>query len=400
MPGRRRRRVSAALVRGRRAWIAALVPLGSGGRSSARSGCLGRPARRPSRGWSGGSRRSSARLRAESRRRRSGSAARSLDALGEFAAGAGHELNNPLAVIVGRAQLLLARAKDPEVVRSLRIILNQAQRAHRILRDLMFVARPPAPRPRPCRPAEVLGSILGEFERECAARGVRLVSDLDVSPRRPGPIPTACGISPRSCSAMHSRPRRPEAGSRSARAGDGELIWSFSDTGKGIGAGEAAHLSTRSSAGDRPAAGWALDCPAPPGSWSRRAASSAGPPAQAMRPSFRSICPLTPPPSRGIPARPAGPRRQPSRQRPAENLGTRCPHDHRVGQVVALDAEEGHVERLTVIPVMPFQAGMPTAPGTDLGPAIKPSRSPRAAAYRADRVRIRRGFRLSRLISR
>ena len=30
-----------------------------------------------------------------------------LEALAEFAAGAGHEINNPLAVISGRAQLLL-----------------------------------------------------------------------------------------------------------------------------------------------------------------------------------------------------------------------------------------------------------------------------------------------------
>ena len=51
-----------------------------------------------------------------------------LDALAEFAAGAGHELNNPLAVIVGRAQLLLGRTQDPETSRSLRIILSQAQR--------------------------------------------------------------------------------------------------------------------------------------------------------------------------------------------------------------------------------------------------------------------------------
>src|SRR5262249_20675650 len=63
-----------------------------------------------------------------------------LEALGEFAAGAGHELNNPLAVIVGRAQLLLARENNPQAVRSLRAILTQAQRAHRILRDLMYVA--------------------------------------------------------------------------------------------------------------------------------------------------------------------------------------------------------------------------------------------------------------------
>ncbi len=43
-----------------------------------------------------------------------------LDALAEFAAGAGHELNNPLAVIVGRAQLLLGKADDPDMTRSLR----------------------------------------------------------------------------------------------------------------------------------------------------------------------------------------------------------------------------------------------------------------------------------------
>ena len=36
-----------------------------------------------------------------------------LDALAEFAAGAGHELNNPLAVIVGRASCCSARRTIP-----------------------------------------------------------------------------------------------------------------------------------------------------------------------------------------------------------------------------------------------------------------------------------------------
>ncbi len=52
-----------------------------------------------------------------------------LSALAEFAAGAGHEINNPLAVVVGRAQLLLTRSDDPETTRSLQIILDQALRA-------------------------------------------------------------------------------------------------------------------------------------------------------------------------------------------------------------------------------------------------------------------------------
>src|SRR5262249_54436414 len=102
-----------------------------------------------------------------------------LEALGEFAAGAGHELNNPLAVGVGPAPCRLARSPDPEVARSLRIILSHARRAHRIPRDLMFVAPPPAPRARQCRPSELLGSILREFDRECSEQGVRLVRDLD-----------------------------------------------------------------------------------------------------------------------------------------------------------------------------------------------------------------------------
>jgi signal transduction histidine kinase len=106
---------------------------------------------------------------------------RKLDALSEFAGGAGHELNNPLAVIFGRAQLLLARTKDSETIRSLRIILNQAGRAHRILRDLMFVARAPSPRRRVCRPSEVLAACLRDFQAECTERGVRLFTEVEDS---------------------------------------------------------------------------------------------------------------------------------------------------------------------------------------------------------------------------
>ncbi len=102
-----------------------------------------------------------------------------LEALAEFAAGAGHELNNPLAVIVGRAQLLLGQTDAPETARALKIILAQAQRAHQILRDLMFVARPAEPRPRLCRPAEILGACLDEFQDEGEARGVHLVGEFE-----------------------------------------------------------------------------------------------------------------------------------------------------------------------------------------------------------------------------
>jgi signal transduction histidine kinase len=107
---------------------------------------------------------------------------RRLDALAEFAAGAAHELNNPLAVMLGRAQLLLGRvASDPESARSLRAIMAQAQRAHRMLRDLMFVARPPAPRLRPVVVPDFLRTQLDDLRALAAARQVTLTVSLPPS---------------------------------------------------------------------------------------------------------------------------------------------------------------------------------------------------------------------------
>lgn len=103
-----------------------------------------------------------------------------LASLAEFAAGAAHELNNPLAVVVGRAQLLLARGPDEETARYLRAILGQAQRAHRILRDLMGVARPTEPRWRPCQPAEIVRGLLRDHRAELEARSLKLESSLEL----------------------------------------------------------------------------------------------------------------------------------------------------------------------------------------------------------------------------
>ncbi len=68
--------------------------------------------------------------------------AHKLLSLAELAAGAGHEINNPLAVISGQAQYLLSHETDPERRKALHVIVNQAQRIHQILIGLMQFARP------------------------------------------------------------------------------------------------------------------------------------------------------------------------------------------------------------------------------------------------------------------
>jgi signal transduction histidine kinase len=176
--------------------------------------------------------------REESTRRRA-----MLEALAEFAAGAGHELNNPLAVILGRAQLLLARQDDPEAVRSLRAIIAQAQRAHRILRDLMYVARPPEPRPRPCQPEEIVRACLRDLQDEADARGIRIVSEA----REPGPKVWVDPDPLRQLADILGRnalEATPSGGSIQFTTGgdDRSLRWAVHDSGRGIGASEGQHL--------------------------------------------------------------------------------------------------------------------------------------------------------------
>lgn len=68
-----------------------------------------------------------------------------FDACAETAAGIGHELNNPLAIIAGHAQTLLKNETSEEKRRRLAAILEQTTRAYEMIVDLRTFARPPRP---------------------------------------------------------------------------------------------------------------------------------------------------------------------------------------------------------------------------------------------------------------
>ncbi|MDR0705331.1 MAG: HAMP domain-containing histidine kinase [Planctomycetaceae bacterium] len=68
-----------------------------------------------------------------------------IDALAEFAAGAGHEINNPLAIIGGHAQLLLREIENLEHRRHLAVITAQVKRAYEMIADVRYFTRPPKP---------------------------------------------------------------------------------------------------------------------------------------------------------------------------------------------------------------------------------------------------------------
>jgi len=74
-------------------------------------------------------------------------AANSLAGLVEMAAGAAHELNNPLSVISGRAQILAESETDAEKKQMLEQIQRNSRQLAGLIDDLMSFAEPQQPRP-------------------------------------------------------------------------------------------------------------------------------------------------------------------------------------------------------------------------------------------------------------
>jgi PAS domain S-box-containing protein len=64
-----------------------------------------------------------------------------MQAVGQLVSGVAHELNNPLAAILGFSEILLQDCKDEETRESLNIIFGQAQRSRAIVRDLLSFVR-------------------------------------------------------------------------------------------------------------------------------------------------------------------------------------------------------------------------------------------------------------------
>jgi signal transduction histidine kinase/HD-like signal output (HDOD) protein len=73
------------------------------------------------------------------------SEAQSMARLGEMAAGAAHEMNNPLTVISGRAQLLATQVRDDQDRTAARAIADAAQQLSDLITSLRLVAAPPTP---------------------------------------------------------------------------------------------------------------------------------------------------------------------------------------------------------------------------------------------------------------
>jgi signal transduction histidine kinase len=186
-----------------------------------------------------------------------------LAALAEFAAGAGHEINNPLAVISGQAQYLMKRLEvfdgpteeidnpaayvanlKDQLGPSLLKIVGQAQRIHGILTDLMQFARPPAPKAQAIRVRDLVEEVAAELQGLANEKNVRLICAAPSEPTAiqgdPGQVRTALSALVRN--AIEAALPGGWAGVRLDQADTKQLVLAVEDSGPGPGALAREHL--------------------------------------------------------------------------------------------------------------------------------------------------------------
>ena len=106
-----------------------------------------------------------------------------LVSIGEMAAGIAHEINNPLAAVMGFAQLAMRRDVDETVQKDLDKILTQAKRASKIIANLQSFARRYKPKKEPVHVVDILDKVLDFRSYEMQVSNIALVKNIE--PRIP-----------------------------------------------------------------------------------------------------------------------------------------------------------------------------------------------------------------------
>ncbi len=162
--------------------------------------------------------------------------AEKMASLGNFAAEVAHEVNNPLMIIFGNAQIsLMDESLGGEVSESLRVILEESQKAKVIMQRLLKFARPGRGRVSKVNINESLERVVGPLVKHFESDGVSItreydseLPDISIDEQMMNQVFTNIVV--------NAKEAMPEGGKISikTRKEDGRLRIDIKDTGKGI----------------------------------------------------------------------------------------------------------------------------------------------------------------------
>ncbi len=170
-----------------------------------------------------------------------------MNLVGQTLAGVAHELNNPLAALVGYADLLKHAAVPEAIARPVQQMREQAIRATRIVRNLLNFARRRNPQRVAVQVNDLVCGTVELFAYEARMHEVTL--DMDLDPALPTLLadPTALqqvlvNLVQNAIHALAHSPRKPRKVTIAAHVAGEGIVVSVSDNGSGVPAALAARI--------------------------------------------------------------------------------------------------------------------------------------------------------------
>ena len=103
-----------------------------------------------------------------------------LSAIGEFVAGVAHELNNPLATVMGFSEILKSAPVEPKYQRHLMMIFKSAERCQKIVQSLLTFARRHQPERVPVAVNQLVEEVLEIVAYQLRTNNIKVVRDFNL----------------------------------------------------------------------------------------------------------------------------------------------------------------------------------------------------------------------------